>query len=82
MLVSDIPPRFALISDSGDVAHVAELTGLDLSKYPSLFVDYSGGDVGDIYGCTKVAPWLSDRVYDVRAMSFPWDGLKQGGLGI
>ena len=82
MTVSDVPGHFALLSDSEDISHVAELTGLDLSQYPAVFVDYSGGDVGDVYGCSKVAPWLSDRVFDVRVMSFPWDDLRQRGLEI
>lgn len=82
MLVSDVPGYFALLSDSQEINHVAELTGLDLSQYPAVFVDYVGGDIGDVYGCSKIAPWLSDRVFDVRVMSFPWDDLRQRGLEI
>ncbi len=82
VIVSDVPASFSLVTDSQDLRHIEELTGLDLSRYPSCFVDYRGGDVGDVFGCSKIAPWLDDRVYDVRVMSFPWDNLKQGGLEV
>ena len=82
MIVSDVPASFALVTDSQDLRHIEELTGLDLSEYSSAFVDYRGGDIGDVLGCSKIAPWLEDRVYDVRVMSFPWDNLKQVGLEI
>ena len=66
MTVSQLDSSFTLVTDSQDIAAIAEYLGMDLSDYGCLFVQVADGDYGEIYGCEYSTPWLDATVYRIR----------------
>jgi hypothetical protein len=66
MTVAQLDNSYTLVTDSQEIATVAEHLNEDLSDYGCLFVQMIDGDYGKIYGCTYSTPWITATVYRIR----------------